>query len=101
MSQHHRKQKWTTHSPKLRKLIEPQLPLPCVECGHPVRKEHKWQVGHRTDAMDNGRPVLSNVGPVHSKSELWPRNCNQIAGGKRGAAVTNRRHNAAKDIREW
>lgn len=96
MSRHHRAQKWTTHAPKLRALIAPQLPLPCVECGRPVLKEHKWQVGHRTDAMDGGRPTLQNVGPVHSRSELWPVNCNQRAGGKRGAAVTNARRTTTR-----
>lgn len=101
MSQHHRAQKWTTHSPKLRKLIEPQLPLPCVNCGQPVMPEHKWQVGHRQDAARGGRPTLANVGPVHVKSALWPRNCNQIAGGKLGARITNGKRQAKKDIRPW
>lgn len=105
MSRHHRAQKWSTHSPKLRALIEPQLPLPCVNCGRPVMREHKWQVGHRTDAMDGGKPVITNVGPVHCKSELWPRNCNQISGGRRGAAVSNRarvsKQQQAQDIRPW
>ncbi|WP_077053508.1 hypothetical protein [Leifsonia sp. ALI-44-B] len=105
MSQHHRNQKWTTHSPKLRKKLEPMLPLPCVNCGKPVLREHKWQVGHRIDAARGGEPTLANVGPVHRKSELWPRNCNQIAGGKLGAQITNSRRstarNRAQDIREW
>lgn len=101
MSQHHRAQKWSTHSPKLRKLITPQLPLPCVNCGRAVMPEHKWQVGHRLDAAKGGRPTLSNVGPSHVKSELWPRSCNQIDGGKAGAAVTNRKRKADKGLREW
>lgn len=104
MSRHHRKQNWTTHSPRLRKLIEPRLPLPCVNCGQPVRREDKWQVGHRLDAMAGGRPTISNVGPVHCKSPIWPRNCNQVAGGKLGAAITNAGRRAAArepDIRPW
>lgn len=101
MSRHHRAQKWTTHSPKLRAIIAPQLPLPCVECGQPVMPEHKWQVGHRRDAALGGKPTIANAGPVHVRSEHWPRNCNQIAGGKLGASITNGRRQASKDIRAW
>lgn len=101
MSKHHRAQKWTTHAPNLRKKLEAQLPLPCVNCGQPVLREHRWQVGHRRDAALGGRPTLANVGPSHQRSELWPRNCNQIAGGKLGAAIVNGRRQAAKDIRPW
>lgn len=84
MSRHHRAQKWTTHSPKLRKKLAPMLPLPCVNCGRPVLPEQKWHVGHRLDAMNGGRPTLANVGPAHAK-------CNLRAGGKLGAAVSNAR----------
>lgn len=107
MSRHHRAQQWTTHSPKFRAQIKPLLPLPCIECGHPVLPEHKWEVGHKRDASRGGRPRLDNVGPVHCKSIdkagniIWPRNCNQIAGGKLGAAVTNGRRRQAQDIRPW
>lgn len=104
MSQHHRKQKWTTHSPRLRKQHEAMLPQPCVNCGQLVTRQDKWQVGHRRDAMDGGAPTFANTGPVHVKSPTWPRNCNQIAGGKRGAAVTNASKRATTrqpDIRAW
>jgi len=104
MSRHHRNQKWTTASPKLRKLHEAMLPQPCVECGQPVFRTDKWQVGHRRDAMDGGAPTFLNTGPVHSKSATWPRNCNQISGGKRGASVTNAARRAdtrEPDIRPW
>lgn len=101
MSQHHRAQKWTTHAPKLREKWAAMLPQPCVECGQPVTREDRWQVGHRRDAMDGGAPTMANTGPVHSKSATWPRNCNQIAGGKRGAAVTNGRRASANGIRPW
>lgn len=112
MSQHHRRQKWTTHAPKLRKVIEAQLAaagaLPCVDCRRPVlHGVHRWQVGHIDDAARGGKPSISNVGPSHSKtfgpdgSTLWPRNCNQIAGGKLGASVTNSRRRASQDIRPW
>lgn len=113
MSQHHRAQQWSTHSPKLREKLIALMrrnggALPCVECGHPVVLGlHKWQVGHRQDAGKGGRPTIGNVGPVHSKTfddrgrTVWPRNCNQIAGGKAGASVTNSRRQASKDIRPW
>jgi len=82
--------------------------LPCVNCGQPViLGRHKWQVGHRRDAATGGKPKLSNVGPSHCKTfdqqgrTVWPRNCNQIAGGKLGATITNGRRRAAQDIRPW
>lgn len=113
MSRHHRAQQWSTHSPKLREKLTALMraaggALPCVECGHPVLLGvHRWQVGHRRDAMDQGKPTLANVGPVHCKSfdklgrTTWPRNCNQKAGGRRGAAITNGRRRQAQDIRPW
>lgn len=101
MSRHHREQQWSTHSPKLRAQIKPMLPLPCVECGHPVLPHHQWQVGHVRDAGEGGRPVLGNVGPVHVRSEHWPRNCNQIAGGRKGAAKVNAPRRAARRMPSW
>lgn len=101
MSRHHRAQKWTTHAPKLRAAVEAQLPMPCVNCGQMVLREHKWQVGHIRDAALGGKPTIANVGASHVKSDLWPRNCNQIAGGKLGAAITNTRRRHSQGIREW
>lgn len=113
MSRHHRAQKWSTHSPKLREQLTALMrsnggALPCVECGHPVVLDrHRWQVGHKRDAATGGKPTLTNVGPVHSKTfdergrTVWPRNCNQIAGGKLGATISNSRRRAAQDIRAW
>jgi len=98
MSQHHQRQKWSTHSPKLRKLIEPQLPLPCRRCGRPVMPGSKWHVGHIIGAEFDGEPTLANVGPEHAR-------CSTSSGGKRGAQITNARRrgqsNRAKGIRAW
>lgn len=112
MSQHHRAQKWSTHQPKLKAQLTAQLAaaggLPCVNCGRPViHGVHKWEVGHRRDAARGGRPTLQNVGVVHRKTfdqqgrTIWPRNCNQIAGGKLGAAITHGKRQASQDIRPW
>jgi hypothetical protein len=90
VSQHHRKQKWTTHSPKLRKLITPLLPLRCVNCPHPVTEDMTWQVGHRLDAALGGTPTMENAGPSHTMCPWCKKRCNQVAGGKLGAAMTNR-----------
>jgi 5-methylcytosine-specific restriction endonuclease McrA len=94
MSRHHVAQQWSTHAPKLRKLIEPQLPLPCVNCGRPVTRDQTWQVGHRHDAALGGRPTIANCGPAH-------KSCNLKAGGRLGAAITNPGRRAAQDIRPW
>lgn len=113
MSRHHRAQKWSTHSPKLREKLTALMranggALPCVECGRPVLLDvHRWQVGHRQDAGKGGAATLGNVGPVHCKSfdergrTTWPRNCNQIAGGKAGAAITSARRRARSETRPW
>jgi len=104
MSQHHRDARWSSHSPKLRAVIAAALPLPCVDCGRPVLPEHKWQVGHLpgVDIGSSGSLSIEDVGPSHSKSDLWPRNCNQIAGGKLGAAKTNaRRTNKQQLPKGW
>lgn len=94
MSQHHRAQKWTTHSPKLREKITAMLPLPCIECGRPVTRDMKWHVGHRQAAALGGRPTMANTGPAHAS-------CNLKSGGKLGAAITNRKRPSAKDTRPW
>lgn len=97
MSRHHRAQKWTTKSPKLRRQINAMLPQPCVECRRLIGHGERWHVGHRLDAMDGGAATLENVGPVHPA-------CNLKAGGARGAQVANARRRAATrspDIRPW
>ncbi len=101
MSRHHRAQRWTTHSPKLRAKIKPLLPLPCLNCPHPVMPDDKWQVGHRVDAACGGRPVIENAGPSHAWCTACGRACNQRAGGKLGASITNSKRQARKDIRPW
>lgn len=99
MSRHHRAQQWTTHAPKLRAALEAQLPLPCMDgCGAVITREtprDAWQVGHRQDAARGGRPTVTNTGAIL-------RTCNNRAGGKLGAAVTNsRRAQRDQGIREW
>lgn len=102
MSQHHRAQNWPTTSRKLRPQIEAMLPLPCVDCGHLVTRDHKWDVGHRPghEASRYEPATLNTVGPSHRRSEAWPVNCNQIAGGRQGAAISNaKRRNKTGDPR--
>ncbi|ROS57210.1 hypothetical protein [Frigoribacterium sp. PhB118] len=94
MSRHHRAQKWTTHSPKLRKQIDPLLPLPCIGCGRPINPGDKYEVGHRLDAALGGRPTPANTGPIHGP-------CNRKSGGTLGARITNSKRQAGKDIRPW
>jgi hypothetical protein len=101
VSKHHRAQKWSTRSPKLRKLIQPRLPLPCLNCPHLVMPDQEWQVGHRRDAALGGRPTRDNAGPSHAWCPSCKRRCNQVAGGRLGARIMNSRRQAAKDIRPW
>lgn len=96
MSRHHRAQKWSTHAPRLRAAIEPQLPLPCVNgCGRPVVRGQDWQVGHRQGAARGGLPTLANCGPAHTR-------CNLRDGGREGARIVNqRRRTNDEGIRPW
>lgn len=95
MSRHHRKQKWTTHAPKLRAQHEATLPRPCIECGGVITKGTTWHVGHVVAAMLPGStPTFANTGPVH------PR-CNLRSGGRMGAAVTNSRRRQASGRLSW
>lgn len=95
MSEHHRRQKWTTHAPKLRAQHEATLPRPCIEgCGRLVSREDSWQVGHVRAAMHGGAPTFANTGPAHTA-------CNRKSGGAMGARVVNSRRRRAQDIRPW
>lgn len=98
MSRHHQAQKWSTHSPKLRKLHEATLPRPCLcGCGKVITKDWKreaWQVGHRRDAALGGKPIFANTGPIVTGHNLR-------AGGKLGARIVNARRLRSKDIRPW
>lgn len=97
MSRHHIAQKWSTHSPKLRKDIKPLLPLPCIskQCkkGGVVHPTDDWHVGHRIDAAKGGRPTKRNTGPIH-------KGCNLRDGGALGAAVVNARRASQRPASE-
>lgn len=94
MTSHHQKVKHSSKAPRVRELITSRLPLPCVDCGHPVFAEQRWHVGHRIPASQGGQTTIQNCGPSHVK-------CNLKAGGKLGAQARNKYRNQKKDIREW
>lgn len=105
MSEHHRRQKWSTFTRQRRAELLPLLPLPCIRCGKPVHPDPprpagvtywptRWHVGHIQDAAKGGRPTRANTGPIHTS-------CNLRDGGKAGAAVTNARRAAGQGIRPW
>jgi hypothetical protein len=85
----------------LRELVAARLPLPCVNCPHVVLPEHSWQVGHIIDAAVGGQPTPTNVGASHAFCPWCKRKCNQSAGGRLGAAITNSRKAHAKGRRAW
>lgn len=61
----------------------PRLPQPCCRCGKPVLADPEtgWQVDHW--------PVPREAGG----KDTWPAHarCNEAAGGRRGAQITNSR----------
>lgn len=78
---------------KLRERWKPQvnaLQVSCARCGqlivpNPALKGDGWDLGHNEDRS-------GYQGPEHSS-------CNQVAGARNAAAVTNGRR--AMTIREW
>lgn len=86
----------------MRPRIAAQLPMSCIDCGRPVYPDQAWQVGHilsasRAKAMGWTRQQIdspSNLGPSHTKSR-GQRACNQIAGGREGAKLTNAKRSEA------
>lgn len=101
MSRHHRAQKWTSKVPGLRAKITPTLPRRCLNCPHLVTPDQKWQVGHVRPASKGGKASAANTGPTHAYCPACGHRCNQVDGGRLGAAVTNSRRQARKDIRPW
>lgn len=77
-------------STKARAKCRAMLPAPCLSCGGMITREDpesSWQAGHTIDRVDTEAAGLphADVLPQHTK-------CNTSAGGKRGAAMTNQRH---------
>lgn len=73
---------------KARAHWAPALPVPCARCGKPVmndpaKRAGGWHVGHVIDRWMGGPDDISNTWPEHDT-------CNMSAGGKVGAAMTNR-----------
>lgn len=98
MSRHHRAQKWSTHSPKLREQHAATFPQPCMcGCGQVITKDtprSAWHVGHRRDAALGGPATFANTGPIIAGHNLR-------AGGRLGARIVNARRQRSKDIRPW
>ena len=106
MSAEHRTAEWAAVRRRARPIIEASLPAPCVDCGGPVLRSQRWQVGHRVSvavAKQQGWPLsrihaLTNLGPSHAKAR-GQRACNQIEGGKLGAQIRNDRRRAQRAAR--
>ena len=82
MSRHHDAAGWPNLNKAARARILATLPAPCIECGRPVIVGQRWEVGHRVPLALGGS--VTDYGPSH-------RSCNRKAGGRLGAAMTNRR----------
>lgn len=74
----------------------PKLPVPCSRCKRPVIHDERkraggWHVGHVIDRWMGGPDDISNTWPEHD-------HCNMSAGGKVGAAMTNRAHEGRREL---
>ncbi|MER7164510.1 hypothetical protein ABT336_00305 [Micromonospora sp. NPDC000207] len=82
------------HHQKLRDRWRPKVDAGLVDCarptcGKPILPGQEWQLGHD----DNDRSRYH--GPEH-------RYCNESAGGRKGAAITNARHQTTnRTSRDW
>jgi 5-methylcytosine-specific restriction endonuclease McrA len=94
MSRHHAATHHSRDRGRVRAVIAAQLPMPCVECGHPVTAGQTWHVAHIHPAMGGGRTTVDNCGPAHAR-------CNLVAGGRMGAAVVNTTRRSDQGIRPW
>lgn len=92
----------------MRPIIKANLPARCIDCGRLIYPDMRWQVGHIVSvaaATRAGWTVAqmndpSNLGPTHAKAP-GQRACNQIAGGKLGAAISNAKRAAKARSFNW
>jgi len=112
VSEHHRTPEWQRTVRVVRPRIAKTLPAQCIDCGRVIMPGDRWQVGHRVPvavAKAQGWTTAqindpSNLGPSHAKAP-GQRACNQIAGGKLGAKVTQAKavvkREASKRMPSW
>lgn len=98
MTAHHRTPEWFRNSRRVRSVLQPRIDagsvVLCVNCGRPVTKGQKWDVGHIIDASRGGSDAVSNLGAAHVR-------CNRSDGGRLGAAKTNRASRKARRLPTW
>lgn len=98
MSQWHRDPVYVKNSRLVRRILTPQIEageyVRCVDCGRPIHDGQRWDVGHIVAPRDGGTHDPSNLGASH-------RRCNRTAGGRVGAAVTNRGSRRARRLPSW
>jgi hypothetical protein len=77
---------------RLRAHFSALMPLPCWRCGHLIRPEQSWDLGHRVDRVNGG-----------TDADAWPEHRHANAGciGNRAAGAVTRRPTAARVSREW
>jgi hypothetical protein len=104
MSEHHRTSEWQRTVRMQRPRLAATLPAPCIDCGRPINRGDRWQVGHRVPvavAKAQGWTVAqinhpTNLGPTHAKAP-GQKACNQIAGGKLGAKASASSNSAKRE----
>jgi 5-methylcytosine-specific restriction endonuclease McrA len=95
---HHRTAEWFRNSRKVRRILTPRIDagsvVQCVNCGRPVVRGQKWDVGHIIDASRGGTDALKNLGAAHVR-------CNRSDGGRLGAVKTNAASRRARRLPSW
>lgn len=91
MSRHHRAANWSTTTQRLRPKYQPIVDsgnAVCGRCHLPIMPGQRWDIGHITD-LSSGLPG-AGYQTEHAMKRDCPKGGNRSAGGKLGAAKTNR-----------
>jgi hypothetical protein len=111
MTAHHRTPEWSKTTRTIRPRLQASINaggVACIDCGRPVMPGQRWQVGHVVSVVQAraaGWSVAqmndpSNLGATHAKGP-GQKACNQIEGGKLGAAASNKKRKEEKRFPNW
>lgn len=98
MTARHKTAEYFRNSRVVRKILAGQIAagrfVPCVNCGRAVQPGQRWDVSHIIDGYRGGTDARTNLGAGHVR-------CNRSAGGRAGAAMTNRASRRARRLPAW
>jgi len=98
MSAHHQDPTYRRNANIVRRHVKAEhaagRAVTCIRTGRPILPGQPFDIGHIIDASRGGTHDLGNLGPEH-------RRPNRSAGGRLGAATTNRTSRRARGLPSW